>query len=208
MRSAIALTFTIVVLVLMARQPAEVRSAWLSGVASPFLPTAAPDPAEPPTTRTAPPAIPPATGNSEPYGCPVRPISGAVVMTQGYGVGTHAPAEIWGAVDLAIDGDGDGIAEVKASWYAPIVATHDGTVTVTLNSHPAGNHVWIDEPNGIWRTGYSHLAEVTVISGQFVQAGEQIGLMGSTGMSSGPHLDYQVWQNGVNVDPTSYIGCG
>lgn len=142
-----------------------------------------------------------------PLGCPVRPAAGRVVMTQGYGVGTHAPAAIWGAVDLAVDGDGDGHAEIGASWYAPIVATHDGQVTVTLNSHPAGNHVWVDEPGGVWRTGYAHLAIVTVVSGQFVRAGEQIGLLGSSGMSTGPHLDYQVWRGGVNVDPSWLVGC-
>lgn len=142
-----------------------------------------------------------------PVGCPVRPTAGRVVMTQGYGVGTHAPAAIWGAVDLAVDGDGDGYAEVGPSWYAPIVATHDGHVTVSLDSFPAGNHVWVDEPGGVWRTGYAHMALVTVVSGQFVRAGDQIGLLGSTGNSSGPHLDYQVWRSGVNVDPTWLVGC-
>ncbi|NTU84383.1 MAG: M23 family metallopeptidase [Chloroflexales bacterium] len=142
-----------------------------------------------------------------PLGCPVKPARGAVVMTQGYGVGTHAPAEIWGAIDLAVDGDGDGYAEVASSWYVPIVATHDGTVTVSLDSDPAGNNVSISEPGGVWRTSYSHLALVTVVSGQFVRAGEQIGLMGSTGKASGPHLDYQVWRGGVNIDPTALVGC-
>jgi murein DD-endopeptidase MepM/ murein hydrolase activator NlpD len=133
-----------------------------------------------------------------PMGCPVRPTAGRVVMTQGYGVGTHAPADIWGAIDLAVEGN---------SWYQPIVATHDGHVTVTLDSYPAGNHVWVNEPGGVWRTGYSHLAVVTVAGGQFVRAGEQIGLMGSSGVSTGPHLDYQVWRGGVNVDPTWLVGC-
>ena len=42
-----------------------------------------------------------------PFGCPVQPNAGRVVMTQGYGVGTHAPTAIWGAIDLAVDGNGD-----------------------------------------------------------------------------------------------------
>ena len=129
-------------------------------------------------------------------------------MTQGYGVGTHAPAATWGAVDLAVDGDGDGYAEAESSWDSPIVATHDGVVVVTLNSHPAGNHVWVKHPDGVWKTGYSHMSSVSVSSGQSVRAGEQIGFLGSTGMSSGPHLDYQVWRSGVNVDPTYMVGCG
>ena len=143
-----------------------------------------------------------------PRGCPVQPAQGRVVLTQGYGEGSHAPAQLWGAVDLAVDGNGDGEAEPGASWYVPVVATHDGRVTVTLNSVPAGNHVWVNAPDGVWRTGYSHLALVTVISGQFVRAGEQLGLMGSSGDATGPHLDYQLWRAEVNLDPTELVGCG
>jgi len=168
----------------------------------------------PPAERVAPAplptieALPPfRLSDAGPIGCPVAPTRGRVVLTQGYGVGTHAPAEIWGAVDLAVDGDGDGYAEEWASWYAPIVATHDGYATVTPNSYPGGNYVSLQHPGGVWRTGYGHLALITVVSGQFVRAGEQIGLMGESGMASGPHLDYQVWRNGVNIDPTLLVGC-
>ncbi|MFV9503233.1 MAG: M23 family metallopeptidase [Oscillochloridaceae bacterium umkhey_bin13] len=143
-----------------------------------------------------------------PLGCPVVPLAGQVVLTQGYGVGSHAPAAVWGAIDLAVDGNGDGYADQAASWYQPIVATHDGRVTVTLDSYPGGNYVAVSDPSGVWRTGYGHLALVTVLNGQFVRAGEQIGLMGSTGASTGPHLDYQVWRSGVNIDPTELVGCG
>src|SRR3954454_23379695 len=61
-----------------------------------------------------------------PQGNPLRAPN--AVMTQGYGVGSHAPANIWGAVDLAIDGDGDGQADPKGSWGAPVYATHRGIV--------------------------------------------------------------------------------
>ncbi len=142
-----------------------------------------------------------------PHGCPVQPATGRVVITQGYGVGSHTPTAIWGAIDLAVDGNGDGVAEPEASWYAPIVATHDGRVRVTLDSYPAGHHVWVLAADGIWRTGYSHLAIVTVIDGQQIRAGDVIGLMGSTGLASGPHLDYQVWRGEVNIDPTTLVGC-
>lgn len=168
----------------------------------------------PPTEHVAPTPLPTIEAlapfrlsDAGPIGCPVAPTRGRVVLTQGYGVGTHAPAEIWGAVDLAVDGDGDGDAEAWASWYTPIVATHDGYATVTPNSYPGGNYVSVQDPGGVWRTGYGHLALITVVSGQFVRAGEQIGLMGESGMASGPHLDYQVWRNGVNIDPTLLVGC-
>jgi hypothetical protein len=142
-----------------------------------------------------------------PSGCPVRPSAGHVVITQGYGVGSHAPTDVWGAVDLAVDTDGDGYAEPGSSWYAPVVATHTGTVRVDLDTYPAGNHVWVSDEASGWRTGYSHLAIITVISGQHVRAGEVIGMVGSSGTSSGPHLDYQVWKGEVNVDPTGLVGC-
>jgi murein DD-endopeptidase MepM/ murein hydrolase activator NlpD len=143
-----------------------------------------------------------------PRGCPVQTSAGTIVMTQGYGVGSHAPAAVWGAIDLAIDADGDGYADPGATWYAPVVATHAGQVRVTLNSYPAGNHVWVNDTASPWRTGYAHLAMITVVSGQHVQPGDVIGLIGSTGVSSGPHLDYQVWNGAVNIDPTELVGCG
>jgi murein DD-endopeptidase MepM/ murein hydrolase activator NlpD len=142
-----------------------------------------------------------------PAGCPMQPTQGQVVITQGYGVGSHTPAEIWGAVDLAVDSDGDGNAEPAATWHAAVVATHDGVVRVDLDSYPAGNHVWVSDRASPWHTGYSHLAIVTVISGQYVRAGEVIGMTGSTGEASGPHLDYQIWNGEINVDPTGLVGC-
>lgn len=143
-------------------------------------------------------------GSDPPQGNPLQAPN--AVVTQGYGVGTHAPAAIWGAVDLAIDGDGDGAADPDGSWNHPVYATHGGVVKVTPNSYPAGNHVWVT--NDEYRTGYSHLAEFAVSDGQMVQRGDLIGYLGSTGMSSGPHLDYQVWvKQGdawVNVNPLDY----
>ncbi len=184
------------------------RGAAQARAEAPASAPAQPDPPPPPAAPAAP-ADPGAFGQGAggPTGCPVVSAAGAVVMTQGYGVGTHAPAHIWGAIDLAVDGDGDGAAEPGPSWGATIVATHAGTVTATPNSHPAGNHVWVDDGAGL-RTGYSHLETIAVASGAWVEAGTPIGTLGSTGMSSGPHLDYQVWVNGVNVDPTGLVGCG
>jgi len=138
------------------------------------------------------------TGN--PLGAP------NTVMTQGYGVGSHAPAETWGGIDLAIDGDGDSFADPQGTMGHPIYATHDGVAKVTPNSYPAGNHVWIE--NDQYRTGFAHLSEFAVTTGQQVRRGDVIGYVGSTGMSSGPHLHYDTWvkQGGawVNVNPLDY----
>ena len=124
------------------------------------------------------------------------------VMTQGYGVGSHAPANIWGAVDLAIDGDGDGAADPDGTLGTPVYATHDGIVHLASDTWPAGNHIWLE---GIhFKTGYSHLKGFAVQDGQAVKRGDVIGYVGSSGQSSGPHLDYQVWKDGVNVNPLDF----
>lgn len=124
------------------------------------------------------------------------------VMTQGYGVGSHAPANIWGAVDLAVDGNRDGQADPDGTFGTPVYATHDGVVHLARDTWPAGNHIWLE---GIrFKTGYSHLKDFAVEDGQTVKRGDVIGYVGSTGESSGPHLDYQVWEDGVNVNPLDY----
>lgn len=124
------------------------------------------------------------------------------VLTQGYGVGSHAPAEVWGGVDLAIDGDGDGDADPEGSWDAPVYATHRGVIRLMHDAWPAGNHVWVEAP-GI-KSGYGHLKSFAVAEGQLVERGQLIGYVGSTGQSSGPHLHYHIWRDNVNVNPLDY----
>lgn len=143
-------------------------------------------------------------GDETPSGNPLNVPN--AVMTQGYGVGSHAPADVWGAIDLAIDSNGDGSADPQGTWDQPIYATHSGMVEVTENSFPAGNHVWVI--NQHFKTSYAHLNGFAVGDGQIVRRGDVIGYIGSTGQSSGPHLDYQVWQNTngtwLNKNPLEY----
>lgn len=142
-----------------------------------------------------------------PHGCPLAPEVGSVVTTQGYAVGTHEPASIWGAVDLAIDRDGDGNTEPDTTQGLSIFATHGGVAHVTLDSWPGGNFVRVvDEQTG-WSTAYAHLDAVFVAEGQAIPAGTTIGAVGSTGMTSGPHLHYEVWHGEENIDPSGLIGC-
>lgn len=119
-------------------------------------------------------------------------------MTQGYDVGTHAPASQWGALDLAVAG---GTTEGTT-----VVATHSGYVRVALNTWPAGNYISVASDTG-WRTGYSHLQTVLVNNGDYVEAGTPIGTIGSTGYSTGPHLHYDTWLDGVNLDPSPVLSC-
>lgn len=67
-----------------------------------------------------------------------------------------------------------------------------------------GNAIVIDHGYGL-QTRYGHLSKVLVRSGQRVNRGDVLGLMGSTGHSTGPHLHYEVFQDGRAVDPKQYI---
>jgi murein DD-endopeptidase MepM/ murein hydrolase activator NlpD len=135
-----------------------------------------------------------------PYGNPLH--SARTILTQGYGVGSHAPAAIWGGVDLAIDGNGDGQADPQGTADAPIYATHAGTARVKPNTQPAGNYLAIIGDN--YKTAYAHLSRYAVRDGQQVQRGDVIGYVGATGDASGPHLHYEVWKDGQNVNPLDY----
>jgi murein DD-endopeptidase MepM/ murein hydrolase activator NlpD len=67
-----------------------------------------------------------------------------------------------------------------------------------------GNLIVVDHLNG-WQTWYGHLSQVNVFCGQQVSAGDVIGLGGSTGWSTGPHLHFEVRLQGVPYDPLGYL---
>jgi murein DD-endopeptidase MepM/ murein hydrolase activator NlpD len=67
-----------------------------------------------------------------------------------------------------------------------------------------GNRVIIDHGNG-FITVYGHLSKVSVAGGQTVKRGDMIGLMGSTGLSTGPHLHFEIRANGKTQDPLGYL---
>lgn len=175
-------------------QPAAAATA-----APPSSPTAIAAPATP-----APPFTLAADG---PHGCPLAPPAGRVVLTQGYAEGTHAPASVWGAVDLGVDGDGDGFAEPGTTQGAQILATIGGVALVYPGSWPGGNFVRVVNEAAGWSVAYAHLDAIAVADGQAIEAGATVGTVGSTGMATGPHLHYEVWRGGENVDPTGLIEC-
>jgi murein DD-endopeptidase MepM/ murein hydrolase activator NlpD len=141
-----------------------------------------------------------------PHGCPLV-ADGSIVITQGYGEGTHAPAATMGALDLAVDGDGDGSDDPAATDGQLVVATHAGVARVFPMSWPGGNFVLLEDTASGWSTAYGHLSSIAVAEGQFVEAGTPLGTVGSTGDASGPHLHYEVRYGGVNLDPAGLIEC-
>jgi murein DD-endopeptidase MepM/ murein hydrolase activator NlpD len=82
----------------------------------------------------------------------------------------------------------------------PVVAVADGTVRLADDLFFAGNAVFIDHGDGLVTESF-HLSEIKVSPGQEVAKGETIGLVGSTGRSSGPHLYFGVRWHGARVDP-------
>ena len=86
-----------------------------------------------------------------------------------------------------------------------IYATGDGTVLVTENSlRGYGKKIEIDHGFGI-KTLYGHMSEFKVKPGQKVTRGTVIGLVGNTGLSTGPHVHYEVIKNNEKVNPVNYF---
>jgi len=86
----------------------------------------------------------------------------------------------------------------------PIIATADGKITSARKNGGMGKTIMINHGYG-FKTRYAHLSEIKVKAGQRVKRGDIIGLMGSTGYSTGPHLHYEVIRNGRTLNPYNYI---
>jgi murein DD-endopeptidase MepM/ murein hydrolase activator NlpD len=84
----------------------------------------------------------------------------------------------------------------------PVHATADGVVLSAGPNGPAGNMVHLRHKNS-YETMYLHLSRIFVSSGERVESGKVLGLVGTTGESTGPHLDYRIKQGGNYVNPLS-----
>ena len=77
-------------------------------------------------------------------------------------------------------------------------------VEISQLSSSFGNFIVLNHGNG-FKTRYGHLQMSAVTPGQFIHRYQILGYMGNTGRSVGPHLHYEVWLNGVPVNPLPYI---
>jgi murein DD-endopeptidase MepM/ murein hydrolase activator NlpD len=94
--------------------------------------------------------------------------------------------------------------DLAASQGSPIIATSDGLVGAAGWAGGYGLLVALDHGNGL-QTRYAHMSRLNVVPGQRVGKGEVIGFVGSTGMSTGPHLHYEIRVNGRPVNPASHL---
>jgi len=86
----------------------------------------------------------------------------------------------------------------------PIYASMSGKVVTAGSSPLYGNYVIIDHSNG-YQTLYGHMYKILTKKGAYVDQGQKIGLVGSTGYSTGPHLHFGVYKNGKSTDPMTVL---
>jgi murein DD-endopeptidase MepM/ murein hydrolase activator NlpD len=128
----------------------------------------------------------------------IQPIANKqlIALASGFGLRIHPVYKVkkmHGGIDFA------------ASIGTPIYATADGTVTtVDVKFSGFGKMVVIDHGFG-YRTRYAHMHDFAVKRGQHVKRGDLIGYVGNTGLSTAPHLHYEVFINGQAVDPVHYF---
>ncbi len=139
-------------------------------------------PAAPPVPVPAPAPRPPAPAPTGRLSWPTR----GIITT--YFSGWHPGIDIAAAFGTHI-GAADGGTVVSSGW----------------NNWGYGYRVVIDHGNG-YSTTYNHLSVISVRSGQVVGKGQQVGLMGSTGRSTGPHLHFEILRGGSYVNPLGSLG--
>jgi murein DD-endopeptidase MepM/ murein hydrolase activator NlpD len=152
-------------------------------------------------------------GGGATYGAPVpKPKAKAKRLTQhaARSTGAHAfpiaGAFSWGGRDARFGAKRKGHRhqgqDLPAAAGTPVVSPHAGTVeAVDYQRHGAGNYVVIDSDGESYDFVFMHLStgSIAELVGDRVRAGEQIGEVGSTGESSGPHLHFEIWVGGWYV---------
>jgi len=94
--------------------------------------------------------------------------------------------------------------DIRGPIGGQVKATAKGTVQFAGEKNGFGNCIILRHGNG-FTTLYGHLSKILVTTGQQIEIGQQIGLIGSTGRSTGPHLHYEIQRNGQKIDPASFL---
>jgi len=131
-----------------------------------------------------------ASGVGETKGVMKRPVAGGR-LTSIFGMRRH-PLLGYSRMHKGMD--------IGVAYGTPIVAATDGTVKFAGWHGGHGKYVMINHGGGL-ATGYAHMSRIAAKPGQHVSQGQVIGYVGSTGMSTGPHLHYEVYRNGVAINP-------
>jgi murein DD-endopeptidase MepM/ murein hydrolase activator NlpD len=127
---------------------------------------------------------------------PVLPDPAVVHLSSSFGYRTDP---VYGG------GEQHGGQDMAGAVGTPVYATGDGVVVMTEHSRNGyGNQIIIDHGYG-YQTRYAHLSLISVVEGMQVRRGEQIGSIGSTGKSTGPHLHYEVVYRDTRVNPMNFM---
>ncbi|QLC25765.1 M23 family metallopeptidase [Parasphingopyxis algicola] len=132
-----------------------------------------------------------ASGVGQQTGQMLMPVNGR--LTSGFGYRRH-PILGYRRMHTGLD--------IAAGRGTPIRAAASGTVNFSGRNRGYGNYVRISHGSGI-QTAYAHMSRIVASNGSRVSQGQIIGYVGSTGMSTGPHLHYELIRNGRKVDPRS-----
>ena len=95
--------------------------------------------------------------------------------------------------------------DYAAAAGTPIRAVGDGTVVFAGWSKQGYGYLTTIRHNGTYNTNYAHQSKIAAKVGQKISQGQTIGYVGSTGLSTGPHLHYEMVKNGVKVNPLREI---
>jgi murein DD-endopeptidase MepM/ murein hydrolase activator NlpD len=101
-------------------------------------------------------------------------------------------------------GTGHTDIDLAGSTGTRIEAARSGNVVFVGKDQYGGKYIHIDRGGGL-KTRYLHLSTFAVSVGNVVNDDTKIGEMGSTGLSTKPHLHFEVWQNGVRQNPRNYL---
>ena len=94
--------------------------------------------------------------------------------------------------------------DIGASYGTPVLASDSGVVVTSTYDSSYGYYIMISHGDGRY-TLYAHMSELYSSEGDYVSQGETIGLVGSTGWSTGPHIHFEIYEDGVRIDPLQFF---